>query len=278
MNYASVITHSDGDLKVTAVVTAGVTGNAACAGDPAGWREENGNWEPVNPQSGTINTMLLISHDVTEGALARAVLTMCEAKSAALTRLAVSSLYSQELATGTGTDQFCVAAAVQGATPLTSASPHSILGQMIGTAVRDATLEALRWQNGLEPSYTRGIFHALSRYGLKEASIFEDLKPLLTERSLALLRQNSKAVFYEPMVGSAAYAIAAVLDRIRYETLPASIARGALRHQAACLAVALSAKPSAWPEFYTSLPEPDVEKPASLVLAAIARGWESKWI
>ena len=31
------------------------------------------------------------------------------------------------------------------------------LGEIIGVAVRRATLEALRWQNGLEASYTRGV-------------------------------------------------------------------------------------------------------------------------
>ena len=39
---------------------------------------------------------------------------MTEGKSAALQRLAVPSCYSPDLATGTGTDQYCVAAPVDG--------------------------------------------------------------------------------------------------------------------------------------------------------------------
>lgn len=39
-----------------------------------------------------------------------AVVTMTEGKSAALRDLAVSSRYSRDLATGTGTDQYCIAA------------------------------------------------------------------------------------------------------------------------------------------------------------------------
>jgi adenosylcobinamide amidohydrolase len=35
MNYAAVAQHRDDTMFVTAVVTAGVQGNAACAGDPA---------------------------------------------------------------------------------------------------------------------------------------------------------------------------------------------------------------------------------------------------
>lgn len=96
-------------------------------------------------------------------------------KSAALARLSVPSRCSPDLATGTGTDQYCVAAPRNGPRVLTSASPHVKLGELIGLAVRDATIEALRWQNGLEASDTRGVFHALGRYGLKEATFFEDI-------------------------------------------------------------------------------------------------------
>lgn len=277
MNYVAVESQSDGDLTATAVVTAGVHGNAACAGDPAGWRETDGVWEKVNPLSGTINTMLLINHPLTEGALARAAMTMTEAKSAALTRLAIGSLYSSDSATGTGTDQFCIAAACTDAKPLTSTSPHVKLGELIGVAVRDATLEALRWQNGLEPSYTRSVFHALGRFGLKEATVYADMAPWLDERTLEFLRLNSKSVFYEPLASAAAYAIATILDRARNNTIPASVAREALRQQAACLAVAMAAQAHKWNEFRATLPEPDPEQPIPIVLAAIARGWIARW-
>jgi adenosylcobinamide amidohydrolase len=268
MNYAAVVACEDRGLEVTAVVTAGVQGNAACAGDPARWREGDSGWEKVD---GTINTMLLINRPVTSATMARAVVTMTEGKSAALQRLAVRSLYSGDQATGTGTDQYAIAAAV-GERPLTSASPHVKLGELIGVAVRDATLEALRWQNGLEPSYTRAIFTALGRFGLKEETFFADIAPFLSERELELLRRNSKAVFYEPLVAAAAYAIAAILERVRYGTLPAS--GEALRLQAATMAASLAAQPQRWNEFLAELHDDD---PMRLVLRAIATGWAAKW-
>jgi hypothetical protein len=55
---------------------------------------------------------------------------------------------------------------------------------LIGVTVRDATLEALRWQNGLEISTTRLLFHALGRYGVREADFLTELAPLLSEREL----------------------------------------------------------------------------------------------
>ena len=243
MNYSARVEAADDDVEVMAVVTAGVEGNATCAGDPAGWREGEGGIQKVQPYAGTINTMLLINAPLTASALARAVVTMTEGKSAALARLAIPSRQSIDLATGTGTDQYCIAAPLAGARRLSSASTHMKLGELIGVAVRDATLEALRWQNGLEASYTRGLFHALGRYGIREATFFDDIAPLLEETDLELLRKNSKSVLYEPLVGAAAHATAAVLDRVRHGTLPSSVAREAVVQQAANLASSLAGRP-----------------------------------
>ena len=271
MNYAAVVTATDLDLEVTAVVTAGVQGNASCAGDVAMWREGEQGWQKIG---GTINTILLINRPLTEAAMMRAVMTMTEAKSTALQRLAVRSRYSSDLATGTGTDQFAIAAPCVGGVRLTSASSHVKLGELIGRTVRDATLEALRWQNGLEPSYTRSLFTALARFGLREETFFADIAPLLSESDLALLRKNEKAVFYEPLVGAAAFAMAAVLDRVQYGSIPQSAAQEALRQQAATMAASLAAKPDFWDAFRAQLVETE---PVPLTLRAIAIGWSAKW-
>jgi adenosylcobinamide hydrolase len=277
MNYAAVVQRRDDAMLVTAVVTAGVQGNAACAGDPSSWRETQKGWEKIVPVGGTINSELLVNHSLTEGALARAAVTVTEAKTAALHELAVSSRYSVDLATGTGTDQFCIAARLDAGRPLTSTSPHSKLGELIGIAVKGATLEALRWQNGLEPSTTRSFFHALGRYGANETSCMAGLAPLLNERELELLKKNLNSVIYEPKVAAVAFAIAAVLDRIRFGTLPASSARDVLRQQVALLATNLSAKPDRWTDFYAQLAEADPDQPMRAVFSAIALGWSAKW-
>jgi hypothetical protein len=211
------------------------------------------------------------------GALARTVITMAEAKSAALQRLAAPSCYSSDLATGTGTDQYCIAAPLDGARTLRSASPHMKFGEIVGLAVRDATLEALRWQNGLEPSSTRGLFHALGRYGIKETTIYDRLAPLLDTDSLDLLRKNNKSVFYEPLVGAAAHAAASVLDRARFGTLPASSLKDAIVHQAASLAASVAAKPDRWPQFRATLHAVPITEPVELIVHAIALGWSEKW-
>lgn len=286
MNYAAIASREDAGIAVTAIVTAGVQTNAVCAGEPAAWRETAEGMAKVASTAGTINTLLLVSAPLTSAALARTVMTMTEAKSAALQRLAVPSCYSADLATGTGTDQYAVAAPLTGERLLTSASPHVKLGEITGLAVREATIEALRWQNGLEASYTRSLFHALGRYGIREQTIVDDLAPLLPPDDLELLRKNSKSVFYEPLVGAAAHALAAVADRVRHGTLPPSTAADALVQQAATLATGLAARPDRWPQYRAALHTVDVT-PASmdgvaarvkpLVLAALALGWSEKW-
>jgi adenosylcobinamide amidohydrolase len=277
MNYVAIAAEQDQDIEVTAVVTAGVEGNATCAGDPASWRESETGVEKVPAYAGTINAILLINRPLTLAAMARAVVTMTEGKSAALQRLAVPSKQSADLATGTGTDQYCLAAAASGVPMLTSASTHMKLGELVGRAMRTATQEALRWQNGLEPSYTRGVFHALGRYGVKEATFFDDIAPYLDADDLELLRKNTKPALYEPLVGAACHALAAVLDRVRHGSLPGSVEREATVQQAATLAAGLSGRVEQWPAFRAALHARAADGPKALALAAIALGWSEKW-
>lgn len=277
MNYVAIVTAEDEGIEVTAAVTAGVEGNATAAGEPATWRETTEGMRKVVAMAGTINTILLINRPLTPSALARTVVTMTEGKSAALQRLAVPSKLHIDLATGTGTDQYCVAAPSTGPLTLTSASPHMKLGELIGRAARDATMEALRWQNGLEVSYTRGVFHALGRFGVREATIFDDIAPYLAADTLTLLRKNSKAAFYEPLVGASAHALAAVADRIRHGTLPETVAPDAMTQQAAALAANLAAQVHRWPEFRARLRPHATGDVKELALRALALGWTEKW-
>ena len=262
---------------MTAVVTAGVEGNATAAGEPAHWRETERGIEKVPAYAGTINTMLFISRPLTAATLARAVVTMTEGKSAALQRLAVPSRRHLDLATGTGTDQYCIAAPLTGSRVLTSASPHMKLGELVGLVTREATLEALRWQNGLEASYTRGVFHALGRYGVRETTFFDDVAPFLGEAALELLKKNAKAVLFEPLVGAAAHAMAAVADRVRFGMLPETIAPEALTQQGALLAASLAAQTQRLSEFRVRLREHATGHLKDLALRALALGWSEKW-
>ena len=297
MQYLGIVTHTWADLSVTAIVTAGVTGNAGSAGDDAHFDERNGKWERTTPtpsakppgtHNGTINTLLLFSSPLSAAALTRAAMTMTEAKTSALLELAVGSKSSWRLATGTGTDQFAIATPLNGNSPRTWTGKHTKAGELIGRAVREATLEALRWQNGLEPSLTRSIFHALGRFGLSEEAFKAAQPTLLSEREFELLKANWNPVIYEPQLAVAAYAFAAVLDRILYGTIGASSARESLINQAALMAAGLATQPDRFDAFRRELIQhlpidvssaPAQLLPAAVALAnrAIALGWKKKW-
>ena len=298
MQYLGLVTHTYGDLSITAIVTGGVTGNAGSAGDPAHYDEADGKWvrtapadvaaKPPGTHSGTINTLLLFSAPLSDTALARAVMTMTEAKTSALLELAIGSKSSWRLATGTGTDQYAIAAPVTGSSARTWTGKHTKAGELIGRAVREATLEALRWQNGLEPSYTRSLFHALGRFGLKEEEFKEQIARWLDTAQCQLLKDNWNPVIYEPQSAAAAYALASVLDRTLAGTLAPSTAREALIGQAALLAAGLAARPGefaalraelvpALPVDLTAVPEKLLPAAMELVTRAIALGWQRKW-
>jgi len=277
MIYAAHESASYGDVRVDTIVTAGVEGNACCAGDPARYEETPSGWNRLPDVGGTINTIVLVNRPLRPEAQLRGLLTIAEAKTAALVELGVGSRYSQDLATGTGTDQICVASRLDDSSyAYSSTSPHSKLGELLGRTVRDATRNALRWQNGLEPSMTRSLVHALRRFGFTEPTLLDAMRARLPGNTGVLLEKNLNAVLYEPQVAAAAYAFAGVWDRVRYGALPKSAVREVLRQQAATLAASLAAQPENWHRFWQQL-EVDPEAPLAAIYDAIALGWKAKW-
>ncbi|MDO9532043.1 MAG: adenosylcobinamide amidohydrolase [Deltaproteobacteria bacterium] len=127
------------DIKVYALVTAGVEGNALRLS-----QDEGRFYEP-----GTINIILLTNCRLTPRAMSRALIAATEAKTAALQDLDIRSsehpLTYQ--ATGTGTDNIIV---VEGRGPaIDNVGGHSKMGELIGRAVYQGVREAVAKQNGI---------------------------------------------------------------------------------------------------------------------------------
>lgn len=277
MQYAFLAKETFQEIEVCSLVTAGVIGNAGRAADPASWHEGQEDWEKLNDQAGTINTMLFINWPLTSAALSRAVVTMTEAKTVALQELSVSSRKSSGLATGTGTDQFCIAALQdKHKKEKTWAGKQTKLGELIAKAVIKGTKEALRWQNGLEPSLTRSIVYALERYGLSEEKLKEEIKKILDARSYELFIKNFEAVIFEPQIAACAYAIAAIQDRLKYGTLPSVAAEEVLVMQCALMASQLATKPQLFKEMHQELSKEPLDL-ISRICTALALGWKEKW-
>ena len=122
------------ELSVTAAVTGGIDSNGMCPGDPSSYYERNGAYEILPP--GTINVFIYINQNVTEAAMVRSMMIASEAKAAAVSHLLLGSCYSEEIATGSGTDGMVIASAMEGELTLTDASGHSKLGEL--PVVRDS--------------------------------------------------------------------------------------------------------------------------------------------
>lgn len=138
----AVVTREFGPLSVTVLATAGAKSNAIRTG------VDSGSYIEGEEPAGTINIMVLSNIRLSDAALARALITVTEGKTAALEDLLVRSTYTPSVqATGTGTDSIIVVSG-QSAPMATYTGGHSRIGELIGKATYAAVVEALGKQNG----------------------------------------------------------------------------------------------------------------------------------
>ncbi|MCW4006373.1 MAG: adenosylcobinamide amidohydrolase [Candidatus Bathyarchaeota archaeon] len=148
MDNLAVCEKSYEEFQVCCLATAGAKGNALRTGvDVANYVERNGKF--VGPL-GTINIFVLTNARLKSGAMARAVITVTEAKTAALEDLHVPSTYTPSAqATGTGTDNVVVVSGTLGK-PLLITSGHTKIGELIGAATKTAVTQALKNNDGIK--------------------------------------------------------------------------------------------------------------------------------
>ena len=125
-------------VEVVALITAGIS-NARRAGDPAECRDIS----DADTGRGTINIIILTNARLTRAALVEAVMTVTEAKSAALQDLDVRNPITGSRATGTGTDAIAI---VNGFGPaqIRYCGKHMIFGEMLATTVIQGVTASLK--------------------------------------------------------------------------------------------------------------------------------------
>ncbi|MDR0842089.1 MAG: adenosylcobinamide amidohydrolase [Acidobacteriota bacterium] len=284
MRYAAVREASFRELTVVAVCTGGVESNAGRAGDPATVYEWSGAYERVSPAEpvahGTINTMLFINHELTEGAMVRAVMTATEAKTAALQELVVGSRYSKGLATGTGTDQIGIASRLQSGAILHGAGKHCVLGELIGRTVHDAIRETLKLQNALTADGCRSTVYHLRRFGVTRDSLLHDVTAQMNAAWAELLRKNFTGIERDPLVVAAVAALVHVRDEIAWGILPEGCEPELRATYGAQIAAAVSGNYRRLPEYMEMLTDRENaidEDFTHLIARAIATGFCEKW-
>lgn len=171
MENMSLVEEEDRGLVVTAIATAGIETNGGRAGDPASYYEEDGKVKSEN--TGTINILVGIDGHLPARTLTRAIVTITEAKTAAIQELLEGSKYSSGLATGSGTDGVIVYSNLDNKNVYNDSGKHSKLGELIGRAVKKAVKEALAKQSNLTPLRQKSIFRRGRRYGINLEKVWE---------------------------------------------------------------------------------------------------------
>ena len=109
--------------------------------------ESSGETIKLQQIEGTINIIVLIDGNPNDACLTSTLLTVTEAKTAAMRDLDIRSRYSGDSATGTITDAV-VCAATNNGPEITLGGPASKLGQLIGSCTRIAVREAVMKHDG----------------------------------------------------------------------------------------------------------------------------------
>ncbi len=191
------------DMEVTALVTAGVLGNAVRMGDDTGsFYEPDQVGAPKKP--GTINILLLSNMQLSPRAMTRGIISATEGKSAALQDMDIRSSYSGQMnqATGTGTDNIIV---VQGTgIVIDSSGGHSKMGELMAKAVYEGVQQAILLQNGVTAK--RPIFQRLKERKIRLSALCQsfaagvDESVLLRRELESLLLQDKYAHFLKAMM------------------------------------------------------------------------------
>jgi adenosylcobinamide hydrolase len=142
MDNLAVCEKSYQDRIVCCLATGGV-GNAIRTGvDETNWIEQDGTYTKT---LGTINIIILTNVTLTDGAMARTIITATEAKTAALQDMdARSSVSPENQATGTGTDNMIVVSGTDPDKKVRYTGGHTKLGELIGATTKIAVAETIK--------------------------------------------------------------------------------------------------------------------------------------
>ncbi len=129
------------NVTLTVFVTAGAT-VAVTAGEPAASKGSQ------LQKIGTINIIILVDGNLTEGSMVEAVKTVTEAKTVAIRELDIRSRFSGDLATGTLTDSVAIGCTKKGK-PIQYAGTFTIIGELMGKCVREGVKTAILKQENI---------------------------------------------------------------------------------------------------------------------------------
>ena len=146
-----------------------------------------------------------------------------EAKAVALRDLMVSSNYSNEIATGTGTDGIAIFSNLESENFTDNVSKHAKIGELIGKVVIDSIKDALAKLQWLTPTYQLNALVRLDRFQYNLDDFYNDYLP----KHVKMEDENDKREFIlsliriskNPELVSYVSLIIHLLDQYRYGLL-----------------------------------------------------------
>ena len=202
-NMKNVVTSTkkNGKTSLALFVTGGKT-VAVTAGEPAASKNP--------PKLGTINIILLVDGNMTEGCMVEAHKTITEAKTVALKEYNLRSQFSGDLATGTLTDTIAVACTKKGEL-IRFAGTFTLIGELIAQCVRECVKTAIYKQEGLVSG--RSLKERLTERGIeieKLISLFNQTLPVENAKSQQLKKKVEQTLSDRKIVGL-------ILASLRYD-------------------------------------------------------------
>lgn len=209
-------------VRVSVAVTGGIRGNGGRAGDPASFDEAVRYIE----MHGTIVILLAIEAHLTDGAMVQAVSVATQAKSSVIQELMARSLYSQGIATGSGTDQVAVITDTGSGTLVSDCSIGSDIGGAVARCVREALYRTFDLQSGMDPEAQCDPFVMLSRFGRSEFSVLDEIRfPCTMDAIQAAVR----SIHGDKEVAAAVSAVLCIADGVRLGSIAADAGLAAAR-------------------------------------------------
>ena len=195
MQNVVVSTEKYDDVTLTVFVTGGAT-VAVTAGEPAASKSSQ------LPKVGTINIIVVVDGNLTEGSMVEVVKSATEAKTVAIRELDIRSRFSGDLATGTLTDSIAVGCTKKGE-PIRYAGTFTIIGELIGKCVREGVKTAIYKQENISPE--RSLVERLVDRCLPLETILSQVSEgkITTETPGYLqLRKRVESILSDPKISS----------------------------------------------------------------------------
>ncbi|MBE6527563.1 MAG: hypothetical protein E7Z64_00095 [Thermoplasmata archaeon] len=167
-------------IGVSTAITAGILHNGGRSGDPATYDESADETENTN---GTIVILLSVDAQLSDMAMVQALMIATEAKTSVVQELQARSLYSPNIATGSGTDQVAVIIR-KGSKQVRTIDRNSDLAMTISGCVRDGLRKAFDLQSGMDTELQSDVMTILSRYGLTQDVIRNEIRFPATMKEL----------------------------------------------------------------------------------------------